>query len=90
MELVDLELQVRDLDLVTRKLELTVCFDRECLSVKYEGPTARDTVWQVTSTGEIYTGPLSVDFYGHITPKDAHGTENLDAGPAVPGAFPKR
>ncbi len=65
-------------NLVTRKLELTVCFDRECLSVKYEGPTARDTVWQVASTGEIYTGPLSVDFYGHITPKDAHGTENLD------------
>ena len=64
--------------LVTRKLELTVCFDRESLSVKYEGPSARDTVWQVASTGEIYTGPLAVDFYGSITPKYAHGTENLD------------
>ena len=64
--------------LVTRKLELTVCFDRESLTVKYEGPSARDTVWQVASTGEIYTGPLAVDFYGSITPKYAHGTENLD------------
>ena len=64
--------------LVTRKLELTVCFDRESLSMKYEGPSARDTVWQVASTGEIYTGPLAVDFYGSITPKYAHGTENLD------------
>ena len=64
--------------LVTRKLELTVCFDRESLSVKYEGRSVRDTVWQVASTGELYTGPLAVDFYGHITPKYAHGTENLD------------
>ena len=64
--------------LVTRKMELTVCYDRESLSVKYQGHSARDTVWQVSSTGEIYTGPLAVDFYGRITPKYAHGTENLD------------
>ena len=64
--------------LVTRRLELTVCYDRESLSVKYQGHSARDTVWQVSSTGEIYTGPLAVDFYGRITPKYAHGTENLD------------
>ena len=64
--------------LVTRRLELTVCYDRESLSVKYEGSTVRDTVWQVAATGEIYPGPLSVDFYGRITPKYAHGTENLD------------
>ena len=46
--------------------------------MKYEGSTVRDTVWQVAATGEIYPGPLSVDFYGRITPKYAHGTENLD------------
>ena len=64
--------------LVTRKLELTVCYDRQSLAVMQAGRTARDTVWQVASTGEIYTGPLSVDFYGRVTPKYAHGTENLD------------
>ena len=64
--------------LVTRRLELTVCYDRESLSVKYQGSSVRDTVWQVASTGEIYTGPLAVDFYGRITPKHTHGTGNLD------------
>ena len=65
-------------NLVTRKMELTVCYDRESLKVKHEGRTVQDTVFQVVSTGEIYTGPLAVDFYGRIIPKHAHGTENLE------------
>jgi DNA polymerase V len=64
--------------LVTRKVELTVCYDRESLSLKHEGRTVRDSVFQVASTGEVYTGDLAVDFYGRIIPKHAHGTENLD------------
>ena len=64
--------------LVTRKLELTVCFDRESLKVKYEGRSVQDTVFLVASSGRIYTGDLAVDFYGRIIPKHAHGTGNLD------------
>ena len=64
--------------LVTRKIELTVCYDRESLKVKHEGRTIQETVFQVASTGETYTGALSVDFYGRVVPKHAHGTGNLD------------
>ena len=64
--------------LATRKIELTVCFDRESLRVLHEGRTIRDTVFSVASTGVVYTGELSVDFYGRVVPKHAHGTGNLD------------
>ena len=64
--------------LVTRKLELTVCYDRESLKLKQEGRTVQDSVFLVASTGEVYTGPLAVDFYGRVVPKHAHGTANLD------------
>lgn len=64
--------------LVTRKVELTVCYDRESLVLKHEGRTVRDSVFQIASTGEIYTGDLAVDFYGRVIPKHAHGTANLD------------
>ena len=64
--------------LVTRKLELTVCFDKESLKLKHEGRTVQDSVFQVASTGAIYTGNLAVDFYGRIIPKHAHGTAGLD------------
>ena len=65
-------------DLVTRKIELTVCYDRESLQVQYEGRSVRDTVFRIASTGKIYGGALSVDFYGRVVPKHAHGTGNLD------------
>ena len=64
--------------LVTRKMELTVCYDRESLKIKHEGRTVQDTVFQVASSGEVYTGPLAVDFYGRVIPKHAHGTVNLE------------
>ena len=64
--------------LVTRKLELTVCYDRESLKVKHEGRTVQDSVFLVASTGAVYTGGLAVDFYGRVTPKHAHGTAGLD------------
>ena len=65
-------------NLVTRKLELTVCYDRESLKVMHEGRTVQDSVFQVASTGAVYTGDLAVDFYGRVIPKHAHGTGNLD------------
>ncbi len=64
--------------LVTRRMELTVCYDRESLKIKHEGRTVQDTVFQVASTGAVYTGALAVDFYGRVIPKHAHGTAALD------------
>ena len=64
--------------LVTRKLELTVCYDRESLKVRQEGRTVQDSVFLVSSTGAVYTGDLAVDFYGRVVPKHAHGTAVLD------------
>jgi DNA polymerase V len=46
--------------------------------VKHEGRTVQDTIFQVASTGEVYTGSLAVDFYGRVIPKHAHGTANLE------------
>ena len=64
--------------LVTRKLVLTVCYDRESLVLKQQGRTVQDSVFLVASTGAVYTGDLAVDFYGRLTPKHAHGTAGLD------------
>ena len=64
--------------LVTRKLELTVCFDKASLRVKHGGLTLQDTVFEVARTGKLYTGRFSTDPYGQILPKHAHGTGNLD------------
>ena len=64
--------------LVTRKIELTVCYDRESLVLKHAGRTVRDSVFLIASTGKVYAGDLAVDFYGRIIPKHAHGTANLD------------
>ena len=64
--------------LVTRKLELTVCYDRESLKLKHKGRSVQDSVFQVASTGAVYTGDLAVDFYGRVVPKHAHGTAGLD------------
>ena len=64
--------------LVTRKLELVVCYDRESLTVRYRGRSLRDTVFTVSRTGELYTGPVSSDPYGRPVPKHAAGTGSLD------------
>ena len=64
--------------LVTRKLELTVCYDRESLKLKHEGRSVQDSVFLVASTGAVFTGELAVDFYGRVVPKHAHGTAGLD------------
>lgn len=56
---------------VTRKLELTVCFDRESLVIRQGGCL-------VASTGKPYAGEVVSDPYGRLVPKHAHGTANLD------------
>ena len=64
--------------LVTRKLELTIGYDRESLRVLVPGNTMADTVYAVASTSEPYRGAIVSDPYGRPHPKHAHGTGNLD------------
>ena len=64
--------------LVTRKLVLTISYDHLSLTVAVPGETWRDCVYAVASTGEIYDGAVTMNYYGKPHPKHAHGTANLD------------
>ena len=63
--------------LVTKKLELTISYDRESLRVLRPGSGIGDTVYAVAKTGKVYTGAVVPDHYGRAHPKHAHGTGNL-------------
>ena len=62
---------------VTRKLELTVCYDRESL-VPDRSSVAGRAGFLVASTGKPFSGTVGLDYYGRPTPKHAHGTAPLD------------
>ncbi|MBQ6610135.1 MAG: DNA methylase [Oscillospiraceae bacterium] len=64
--------------LVTKKLELTISYDRESLKVLVPGQSMKDTVYAVAKTGEKYKGSVVPDLYGRPHPKHAHGTGNID------------
>ena len=64
--------------LVTRKIELTVCYDQASIVIAQQGRSLPESIFRIASTGEIYNGPISADPYGRIIPKYAHGTGNLD------------
>ena len=64
--------------LVTKKLELTISYDRESLKVLVPGQSMKDTVYAVAKTGEKYKGAVVPDLYGRPHPKHAHGTGNID------------
>ena len=64
--------------LVTRKINLTLGYDRVSLVCSFQGPTLRESAFRVARTGERYTGAISVDMYGRACPKFAHGTGNLE------------
>ena len=75
------ELLVLDLvrkGLVTKKIELTVNYDRTSVTLSRHGRTQKDNEYQYTSTGKKYRGVVSLDYYGRPAPKHAHGTGNLD------------
>ena len=63
--------------LVTKKIELTIGYDRSSLKVLSPGKSIRDTVYAVAKTGREYTGKVGSDGYGRAAPKHAHGTGNL-------------
>ena len=64
--------------LVTKKLVLTISYDHLSLTVAVPGETWRDCVYAVASTGEIYDGAVTMNYYGKPHPRHAHGTANLD------------
>ena len=63
---------------VTKKVELTIGYDRTSIVTVYRGKTIADSIFNVASTGKRYTGKVVVDQYGRPCPKHAHGTGNID------------
>ena len=75
------ELLVLDLvkkGLVTKKIELTVSYDRTSVTLSHRGRTAKENRYKYTSTGRSYHGTVGLDHYGRPAPKHAHGTGSLD------------
>ena len=75
------ELLVLDLvrkGLVTKKIELTIGYDRTSIEYEYKGPTISTSTFKRTKDGKRYTGKVGMDHYGRPCPKHAHGTGNLD------------
>lgn len=63
---------------VTKKLTLTIGYDRTSLQLVRRGRTPKEDVYKVTSTGKRYNGVVHKDHYGRPVPKHAHGTGNLE------------
>ena len=61
-----------------RLIVLDISYDHTCLTVKTPAPAWQDAVYTVASTGEIYTGPVTLNYYGKPHPKHAHGTADLE------------
>ena len=75
------ELLVLDLvkkGLVTKKIELTIGYDRTSIEYEYKGPTISASTFKRTKDGKRYTGTVGTDHFGRPCPKHAHGTGNLD------------
>ena len=75
------ELLVLDLvrkGVVTRKIVLTISYDRSSIRPEYRGRSLKDSTWINASTGRRYKGEVTLDYYGRPAPKHAHGTGSLD------------
>ncbi|SDB40377.1 DNA polymerase V [Pseudobutyrivibrio sp. YE44] len=76
------ELLVLDLvrkDLVTKKVELTIGYDRTSLEYGYKGRGLSDSTFKIQGTNKLYKGKVTLDHYGRPLPYHAHGTGNLDS-----------
>ncbi|WP_303837420.1 DNA methylase [Ruminococcus flavefaciens] len=63
---------------VTKKITLTIGYDRSSLQLIMHGKTPKEDIYKVTTTGKVYDGKVSKDGYGRIIPYHAHGTGNLE------------
>ncbi len=75
------ELLVLDLvkkNLVTKRIELTLGYDRISIEIEHKGYGLSDSTFRIAGTTKRYTGRISVDPYGRPQPYHAHGTGNLD------------
>jgi DNA polymerase V len=63
---------------VTKKLTLTIGYDRTSVQLVHRGRTPKEDEYKVTSTGKRYNGVIHKDHYGRPVPKHAHGTGNLE------------
>lgn len=63
---------------VTKKLTLTIGYDRTSVQLVRRGRTPKEDEYKVTSTGKRYNGVVHKDHYGRPVPKHAHGTGNLE------------
>lgn len=75
-----IELLVLDLvrkHLVTKKIELTIGYDRESLKAQTSRASG-ETVYFVAKTGQVFHGKVTADPYGRPHPRHAHGTGNIE------------
>ncbi|SEA83025.1 DNA polymerase V [Pseudobutyrivibrio sp. ACV-2] len=75
------ELLVLDLvkkDLVTKKIELTIGYDRESLEYDHKGFSINDSTFKIKGTDIRYKGKVTTDHFGRPMPYHAHGTGNID------------
>jgi DNA polymerase V len=63
---------------VTKKLTLTIGYDRTSLQLVRSGRTPKEDEYKVTTTGKRYNGVVHKDHYGRPVPKHSHGTGNLE------------
>ena len=76
------ELLVLDLvrkRVVTKKVELTIGYDRTSIVLSYQGKTPKENEYKIAKTGRRYTGRVTTDPYGRPQPYHAHGTGNLES-----------
>lgn len=75
------ELLVLDLvkkGLVTKKIELTIGYDRSSVEYEYKGKSIKNSTFKIAGTDKRYTGVVGTDHFGRPCPKHAHGTGNLE------------
>lgn len=63
---------------VTKKVTLTIGYDRTSVQLVRRGKTPKEDEYKVTTTGKRYAGTVHKDHYGRPVPKHAHGTGNLE------------
>jgi len=63
---------------VTKKLTLTIGYDRTSLELVRRGRSPKEDVYRTTTTKTVYEGKVSKDGYGRVIPYRAHGTGNLE------------